>query len=146
MHVTSESDYALRIMYALSNFDPVTNSPKVTKASDISRTTGVTIRFAMKILRKLTLAGIVDSKKGSSGGYFLAKNIEDISLGEIIETIEGQIRITSCTQDDYDCPRAISQTDPCRFHHIFCDLTNSIRDQFYSIKLSDVLSEQITAL
>jgi len=140
MRITNESDYALRIIYELSKINSDVQSANVASAADVSEQTGVSLRFALKILRKLNIAGIVASKKGASGGYYLAKNPEDISLGEIIETIEGQIRISNCTQDEYDCPRACSSTDPCRYHGVFCDLTRRFRDELYSIKLSNIIS------
>ena len=144
MRITNESDYALRIIYELSRINTDVQGTVVASAADVSERTDVSLRFALKILRKLNIAGIVASKKGASGGYYLAKKPEEISLGEIIETIEGQIRISNCTQDDFDCPRACNSTDPCRYHGIFCELTRRFRDELYSIKLSNVIGETIT--
>lgn len=139
MRITNESDYALRILYVLSSSNN-DGAPVVINAADIAERADVSLRFALKILRKLSLAGIITSKKGSSGGYYLQKNPSAISLGEIIETIEGQIHITNCTQSDYECPRSSNPDDPCRYHHIFCELTHGLRDQLYSINLTNVLN------
>lgn len=139
VRITNESDYALRILYELSKANIDTQHSSVASAADISEQTGVSLRFSLKILRKLSIAGIVASKKGASGGYYLARDPSDISLGEIIEVIEGQIRISNCTQDEYTCPRACDDHDPCRYHSIFCSLTQRFRQELYSIKLSDVL-------
>ena len=62
-----------------------------TSAKQISDESGVPIRFALKILRRLTQAGLTASYKGVSGGYELARPAGQISLGEIIEEIDGPI-------------------------------------------------------
>lgn len=64
MRLTNESDYALRITNELAILGTVVS------AKELADRTGVTIRFALKILRKLSLAGIVDSKKGARAVIF----------------------------------------------------------------------------
>ena len=61
MFITLETDYAVRIVYCLAR------SGKRTGASEISESTGVTLRFALKILHKLVANGIVRSFKGAEG-------------------------------------------------------------------------------
>ena len=95
MRLTNESDYALRITNELAILGTVVS------AKELADRTGVTIRFALKILRKLSLAGIVDSKKGAQGGYFLKKSPSEVSIGEIVETIEGPIHVSNCSREDY---------------------------------------------
>ena len=66
MHITQETDYAVRIVYCLAN------SQGRKDARTISEEMGVTLRFSLKILHKLVQADIVKSYKGSKGGYELA--------------------------------------------------------------------------
>lgn len=74
MHITLESDYAIRIVLYLSQIQ------KRAEAKNISENTEVTLRFALKILRKLVAAGIVKSFKGTQGGYELNKAPAEITL------------------------------------------------------------------
>ena len=62
MHITLESDYAVRIVSCL------TTANKRLDAKTIAERTCVTLRFALKILRKLVAGGIVKSYKGTQGG------------------------------------------------------------------------------
>ena len=62
MHITLESDYAVRIVSCLSHQN------KRLDAKTMSEKTCVTIRFALKILRKLVAGGIIKSFKGTQGG------------------------------------------------------------------------------
>lgn len=136
MRLTNESDYALRITNELAV------AGTVVSAKDLAEKTGVTIRFALKILRKLSLAGIVDSKKGAQGGYYLKRSPAEVSVGEVIETIEGPIHVSNCSRVDYTCPRSVAE-DECRFHQYFCDLNARIRKELYEVKLSSVFGKEL---
>ena len=83
MHITLESDYADRIVACLASEN------KRIDAKTISQKNNVSLRFALKILRKLVESGIVKSYKGTQGGYELAKSPSEISLCDVIETVEG---------------------------------------------------------
>ena len=87
MHITRETDYAVRIVYCLANSDGRRD------ANSISKEMGVTLRFSLKILHKLTQSGIVKSYKGSKGGYELARPASEINLKQIIEATEGTYKI-----------------------------------------------------
>ncbi len=81
MYITLESDYAVRITAELCK------EPVKLDAKTIAEKTGVTLRFALKILRKLVAAGIVRSFKGTQGGYMIAMEPKDIDLRIVIEAI-----------------------------------------------------------
>ena len=72
MRITLESDYALRILASMAQYDGVTD------AKTISSDTSVTLRFTLKILNKLVQGGIVESFKGARGGYKLKASAADI--------------------------------------------------------------------
>lgn len=65
MHITLEADYAIRIIYTLAHKKELTN------ARTISEETFVTLRFTLKILRKLVIAGLVNSKREATQDTFL---------------------------------------------------------------------------
>jgi len=133
MRITNESDYAVRIVYVLATKNGITS------AKDISDISGVTLRFALKILRKLTGAGIVASQKGASGGYMLAKAAEEISLGEVIEVIDGPMCINNCIDSEFVCSRMGKNTGACKFHIYFDGLNAKLRKELYEAKLEDFL-------
>ena len=83
MHITLETDYAIRIVECLAV------SGRKMDAADISVKTDVSQRFALKILRKLVHSGIIKSYKGAQGGYELALPPEKITLRTVVEAVEG---------------------------------------------------------
>lgn len=118
MHITLEADYAIRIVHCLAK------SKTRLDAKTIAEQTTVTLRFALKILRKLVASGIVKSFKGTQGGYELAREPKDISLKDVIETVEGKYRLSKCLSDEYGCNRGMSGN--CQFQKIFCQISADV--------------------
>ena len=129
MRITHEADYAIRILFCLA-----TRNEKM-GAKELSDFSGVTLRFTLKILRKLTASGMVKSFKGMKGGYALHISAQDISIGQVIELIDGPIRITHCLDDDYECTRMVGDKR-CEFHTSFLEINQKLRENLYDLKLS----------
>lgn len=90
MHITQESDYAVRIVYCLAKCGTRRD------ARGISEEMCVTLRFSLKILGKLVSSGIVESYKGNRGGYELARPASEITLKDVIDAVEGPYRLSRC--------------------------------------------------
>ena len=88
MHITQESDYAVRIVYCLAKCGTRRD------ARGISEEMCVTLRFSLKILGKLVSSGIVESYKGNRGGYELARPASEITLKDVIDAVEGPYRLS----------------------------------------------------
>ena len=132
MRITHEADYAVRIIHALSK-DGGTVPARV-----LSERTGVTIQFCLKILRKLSQAGIVSANKGVTGGYWLQRPVDELSLGEVIESIDGPLAISHCLSDGFCCTR-VEDPAECQFHCIFADLSQKLKEELYSKKMSQFI-------
>lgn len=132
MRITHEADYAIRIVSVLAK------NGDLTSAKSISDDSGVPLRFALKILGKLCKEGIVDSKKGSFGGYFLTKALEELSVGEIVECIDGPFELNHCLSDDYTCSK-MQDKSFCPIHHFFDELSSELKEKLYSVKLSQLI-------
>ncbi len=136
MHITLESDYAVRIVYCLAEHGTRMD------AAAIAEATGVTLRFSLKILRNLASGGIVRSFKGTKGGYELARSPAEISMNEVIEQVEGPYALSRClSQEGYDCNRNKDACVHCKFVHIYAEVTEMVRKKLESISFADLLEE-----
>ena len=136
MHITLESDYAVRIVYCLAR-----NGCRM-DARRISQETGVTLRFSLKILRKLVTGGLVSSYKGTKGGYELGRPAGEISLCDVIETVEGPYALSRCVgEEDYPCSRNASLCGACKFRRIFSEVSDLVRQRLGQVKFSDLAKE-----
>lgn len=137
MRITSESDYALRIISSLAL------SENVMDAATLSEMTSVTQRFTLKILHKLVQGDLVVSYKGSKGGYKLKKSPELITLKEVIELIDGPIAIVRCLGNGESCSLNTDKT-ACIYHHIFDKISIELASKLQNITISDVLNKNYT--
>ncbi len=121
MFITLETDYAVRIV-ALMCKEQVKLD-----ARTISERACVTLRFALKILRKLVASGIVRSYKGTQGGYEINMSPRDITLKMVVESIEGTYCFSRCLAPNGVCNRNAS--GKCSYQRAFYEITKSVRDK-----------------
>ncbi|MFV0496788.1 MAG: RrF2 family transcriptional regulator [Candidatus Fimivivens sp.] len=123
MHITLESDYAVRIVDCLSVQEARLG------AGSIAEQTGVTPRFTLKILHKLVSSGLVRSYKGAKGGYELAQNPDKITLRAVIEVIEGPYTFSRCLNPVHDCKCTMSvcRSGNCRFQRVYDEISEIVR-------------------
>jgi len=128
MFITLETDYAVRIVSSLAQ------SGGRLDAAAISDKTGVTLRFSLKILRKLVAAGIVTSFKGARGGYELSRAPADVTLREVVEVMEGPIVLARCLSEDYTCSHP--EDCKCYFNSVFEEISRDIRDKLEAVNFA----------
>lgn len=129
MKITREADYAVRILYTLMK------NEKVISAREIAEKSGITLRFALKILSKLGKAGLTKAKKGVAGGYTLNQPSENITFYDIISSIDGECQLSECMDDGYNCTR-ISDKNACDFRKVYIETSEKIKTELSSIKLN----------
>ncbi len=121
MFLNNETDYAIRIVACLAQ------QKGRLDASSISEKTGVTQRFSLKILHRLTKGNIVKSFKGAKGGYTLAKSPEDITLLEIVELMCGPLNFSRCQGDEAACTHPMGV---CYFRDTFNEVSDFMQQRF----------------
>jgi len=86
MRVSAKSDYAIRaaVELAAAGEGPV-------KGDRIAKAQGIPSNFLENILADLRNAGIVGSRRGAEGGYWLARPAEDVSLADVIRAVDGPL-------------------------------------------------------
>ena len=133
--LTREADDALRIVWLLAKQGALMDT------ASIAEQTAVSPKFALKILRKLTLGGVVSSQRGKNGGYRLARSPEFISVRTVIELIDGPVALNRCVEADYRCSRMGYQKSGCAFHCLFAEESRRLSDKLESITLQSVLDK-----
>lgn len=103
-------------------------------AKEVSDEIKVPKEFVSKMLQTLTESGIVGSKKGKKGGFYLARRPSQIKLIEIVEAIDGLEVFNNCVLGFPDC----SSDHPCPVH----DKWGKIRDEAFKM-LSEETLEQL---
>ena len=136
MRITHEADYAIRLAYCLA----IHGSRVGTK--QLAEETGVTQRFALKILQRLVQSEIVTSQQGKKGGYQLNRDPHDISVGLLVELIDGPVEINHCLSDCFDCTHIGGDKTGCEFRLAFQSVNEAIRKQLYALTLDQFLPKR----
>ena len=89
MQVSAKTDYALRAAAELARAAAEGTEP--IKGEWISESQGIPKKFMENILHDLKRAGVVRTRRGASGGYWLARPAEEIALAEVIRAVEGPL-------------------------------------------------------
>ena len=131
MRITLESDYALRILTAMADYNEITD------AKTISSDTSVSQRFTLKILHKLVQGDLVTSFKGAKGGYKLKIPADQISLRKVIELIDGPIAISRCLDNGESCSLNCDKS-ACDYHHVFDIISIDLANRLNKISIQDV--------
>lgn len=90
--LTKKTGYGLIAMAHLARLEPY----QVASAREIADRFGVPVSLLMNVLKELATSGWVESIRGVHGGYRLARPKEQISVADLINTLEGPIRLTEC--------------------------------------------------
>ena len=139
MKITSEADYALRIVSHLAREERLADSGAVSDAVKVSE------RFTVKILRKLMLGGLGRAQKGASGGYELARDPGLISMRHVIELIDGPLTMNKCLDDTYECSRNSYDKGCCKFHLIFEKLNLQLSKKLGLITIDMIADNSVGA-
>ena len=98
MIISSKGKYGL---VALMDICLYSRSEAVTLKS-VSKRQDISERYLEQIFSILKKGGIINSKKGAQGGYFLARKPKDITVGEILNILEGDLKIVSLSEEKND--------------------------------------------
>ncbi|MGA1846481.1 RrF2 family transcriptional regulator [Deferribacter abyssi] len=128
MNVTSKTIYAIVALVELAK-----QENECLKGSVIAKKYGIPRRFLELTLSELKIHGLVDSKKGANGGFFLIKRPEDISLYDIINITERELNI-------FDCKKFIDKHG-CDMLGIFDELNEEIILVLKNVTLKDILKK-----
>jgi Rrf2 family protein len=108
--------------------------------SDIAKGENIPQRFLENILLELKKMGILGSKLGKSGGYYLLKNPEEVSLLDIVRHFEGTIALMYCVSEKaYQPCEFCKEESRCKIRDVF----KEIRDTTYAILQNSSLNSLI---
>lgn len=85
--------YALRILHYLGK-----DEKKLATGIEISTALGISYKYLLKVLAKLRKGNMIQSEQGRDGGYRIAKDLESISVCEVINAIEGSLNLYESPQ------------------------------------------------
>lgn len=107
---------------------------------EIARHENISQKFLESILLTLKKAGILGSKKGKGGGYYLFKDPEDIQMTAVMRVLEGPIAMVPCVSLNFyekcdDCP----DENTCAVHKLMIAVRDSALEVYRNTTLADII-------
>jgi FeS assembly SUF system regulator len=139
MRLSAQTDYAVVMLSAAARHCGVSGRLNATLLAD---ETGLPLPTVQKLVSRLSSAGLIESARGTGGGFRLARPPAAISLADIVEAIEGPIALTTCVDTGkHDC--AI-QSD-CRVKPHWNSVNASVRGALAGVTLASLSSHPVPA-
>jgi len=113
MQLTRAADYAVRVMIHLAGLPP----GRRTSRDELAVAAECPEQFLSKVLQSLTRAGLVESHRGNTGGFELPEERREASLLDVVEAVEGPIRLNVCLSGEHACTRQ----SWCPAHPVWAD-------------------------
>ena len=132
MIISSKGKYGL---VALMDICLYSRSEAVTLKS-VSKRQDISERYLEQIFSILKKGGIINSKKGAQGGYFLARKPKDITVGEILNILEWDLKIVSLSEEKNDIECFMQKK-------IWNNINRQIETYFNSITLEELVKDYI---
>ena len=134
MRLTVRGEYALRALtYLGRNY-----GPEVVPISSIAEAENLPRRFLEQILNDLRLGGFVESRRGVSGGYRLAKAPTEIPLAAVIRHLHGALAPVSCVSEKYyekcNCPDEAR----CALRAVMKEVRDTVAHQLEHTSVADL--------
>jgi Rrf2 family protein len=111
MEISRRTDYGVRVILDLATM----HEDQRASTQDIADRQNIPAPFLAKIISQLSLSGLVDTYRGAGGGVSLARPASEISLLQVIEALDGPVRLNRCVIEPSACP----QDGHCPVHHIW---------------------------
>lgn len=135
MKLSTKGRYGLRALVDLA----LNSREEAVSTGSIAQRQGISERYLEQLMAKLKRAGIITGIRGAQGGYVLARPAEDITIGDVLRNLEGDLNAV-------DCPAAIDSGEcngsaQCAAKMVWKKINDVINQTVNSIRLSDLLQQ-----
>jgi Rrf2 family protein len=137
MRLSTKTRYGVRAIFDIAFHNGGSDAPAA-QAKDIARREHIPLRYLEQIFQDLKRAGLVESKRGPRGGYYLKQTPAQITLGDVVRALQGPIEemfVVDRDEERDDQPRAsreITQT-------LWTDLADHVTRWFDGVSIADLV-------
>lgn len=135
LRISKLTDYGTVVLAHLAD-----QRSTLASAADVSAATGLAPPTVSKLLKALARASLVNSTRGSQGGYQLSRDPADITAAQVIDALEGPVSITECSSAESHC----DFEDVCTVGGAWQRINVAIRRALDDVSLEDLLKSSST--
>jgi len=136
LKLSTKGRYGLRALVDLA----LNSEPDAVSISSIALRQGISERYLEQLMAKLKKAGIVAAIRGAQGGYILSRDPHEITIGDVLRALEGNLNAV-------DCPAILDAgicrgSEHCAAKMVWKKINDVINQTVNGIRLSDLIEEQ----
>lgn len=138
LRLSKKADYAL---IAMKHLALKTDRGASSSAREIAEQYDISIELMAKVLQRLVKSGLLASHQGTRGGYQLGRSAGKISVADVIQAIDGPLRVTVCSTDDERC----EQYAKCNVRDPLWRIRERILDALSSCSIAEIADDHAPA-
>jgi len=135
LRLSKKADYALIAMKHLARKSTGATS---TSAREIAEEYDIPIELMAKVLQRLVRTGLLVSTQGTRGGYTLHRPSAAISVGDVIQAIDGPFTVTACSTENSGC----DQYNKCNIRDPLWQLRERLVATLAAVTVAELAAEQ----
>ena len=135
MKLSTKSRYGLKAILDIALY----SDKGTVSISEIADRTKISVNYLEQLIPRLKKAQLVTSIRGAQGGYRLAKNAKEISVGEILRALEGDLALVNCVSEDND--NLCESAGLCVTKYVWQKVNASITDTVDNMMLSELVEQ-----
>lgn len=137
MKLSTKGRYGLRAFIDLAVFTE--NQP--VSLTSIAQRQEISVSYLEQLMAKLKRAGLVESVRGAGGGYRIAKPADEISVGDVLRVLEGDLTPVECAGIDDNTSSHCSSSSQCVSKIVWKRINDSINEAVDSIYIGELVRE-----
>ena len=135
MKISTKGRYGLRALIDLAQYSEI----EPVSINSIAMRQGISERYLEQLMTLLKKAGLIKSIRGAGGGYVLAKDMNDISVGDVLRALEGNLETVECTA--YSTEDSCEAAGGCVTKYVWQRINESINRTVDEINLKQLVDE-----
>ena len=135
MKISTKGRYGLRALIDLAQYSEI----EPVSINSISARQGISERYLEQLMTMLKKAGLVQSIRGAGGGYVLAKDMSEISVGDVLRALEGNLEPVECAA--FKPEDTCEASDGCVTKYVWQRINESINRTVDEINLEQLVEE-----
>ena len=132
MQITRQADYAARAVLHIARAE----NKEYISTGHVAKEQNIPPAFLPKIISQLSKAGILQTSRGAGGGIRLAREPQNITMLEVIEAIDGSIKLSVCVGGEGTCVFE----DNCPMQSVWCDIQKEMIAKLESANLAQLIA------
>src|SRR6187402_1044355 len=134
LRLSKKSDYAL---IAMKHLAMRPDGGASSSAREISESYDIPLELLAKVLQRLVRARLLVSVQGTRGGYRLARSAALISVADVIQSVDGPVTMTACSEEDHNC----DQFTKCSIRDPLWKIKNRILESLQTVSVAEMAAD-----